>query len=58
MKNIGLPELFPNSKNNIKGWLDNWFGTEGQFVQVAPQEIEVLSYKIGASSNDLDSMEF
>lgn len=58
MKNIGLPELFPGAKNNIRGWIDNWFGSENQFVQVAPQESEIISYKISASTNDLDNLEF
>lgn len=54
-KNIGLP--YENvGKNPIAGWTQHWMSSEG--VQVAPQEHEITSYKIGASKNDLDDMDF
>jgi hypothetical protein len=31
---------------------------QSESVQVAPQEHEITSYKIGASKNDIDSMDF
>jgi ribonucleoside-diphosphate reductase beta chain len=53
-KSIGLP--YDNvGKNPIGGWTGHWMSSEG--VQVAPQEHEITSYKIGASKNDLDDMD-
>jgi ribonucleotide reductase beta subunit family protein with ferritin-like domain len=49
-KNLGLP--YENvGKNPIAGWTHHWMNSES--VQVAPQEHEITSYKIGASKNDL-----
>ena len=54
-KMIGLP--YENvGKNPIAGWTQAWMQSES--VQVAPQEHEITSYKIGASKNDLDDMDF
>ena len=54
-KTIGLP--YDNvGKNPIAGWTQAWMQSES--VQVAPQEHEITSYKIGASKNDLDDMDF
>jgi ribonucleotide reductase beta subunit family protein with ferritin-like domain len=54
-KTIGLP--YENvGKNPIAGWTQHWMSSES--VQVAPQEHEITSYKIGASKNDLDDMDF
>jgi ribonucleoside-diphosphate reductase beta chain len=53
-KSIGLP--YENvGKNPIAGWTAAWMSSES--VQVAPQEHEITSYKIGASTNDLDDMD-
>lgn len=53
-KAIGLP--YDNvGKNPIGGWTDAWMSSES--VQVAPQEHEITSYKIGASTNDLEDMD-
>lgn len=53
-KSIGLP--YDNvGKNPIAGWTQAWMQSES--VQVAPQEHEITSYKIGASKNDLDDMD-
>ncbi len=53
-KAIGLP--YENvGKNPIAGWTEPWMSSES--VQVAPQEHEITSYKIGASKNDLDDMD-
>lgn len=54
-KNIGLP-YDKGCKNPISGWTDPWMNSES--VQVAPQEHEITSYKIGASKNDIDDMDF
>ena len=54
-KAIGLP--YDNvGKNPIGGWTGPWMSSES--VQVAPQEHEITSYKIGASKNDLEDMDF
>jgi ribonucleoside-diphosphate reductase beta chain len=54
-KAIGLP--YDNvGKNPIAGWTSHWMSSDS--VQVAPQEHEITSYKIGASKNDLDDMDF
>ena len=54
-KTIGLP--YENvGKNPIAGWTEHWMSSES--VQVAPQEHEITSYKIGASKNDLEDMDF
>ena len=54
-KAIGLP--YENAgKNPIAGWTGPWMSSES--VQVAPQEHEITSYKIGASKNDLDDVDF
>ena len=54
-KSIGLP--YENvGKNPIAGWTQHWMSSES--VQVAPQEHEITSYKIGASKNDLEDMDF
>lgn len=54
-KNIGLPHD-KGCKNPIAGWTDHWMKSEA--VQVAPQEHEITSYKIGASTNDIDEADF
>jgi ribonucleoside-diphosphate reductase beta chain len=53
-KNIGLP-YEKGKKNPIAGWTDPWMNSEA--VQVAPQEHEITSYKIGASKNDLEEID-
>jgi len=53
-KTIGLP--YENvGRNPIAGWTEPWLNSEA--VQVAPQEHEITSYKIGASKNDLEDMD-
>jgi len=52
LNNLGLPKQF-NTKNPI-----SWLGMDSKKRQVAPQEQEVTSYKIGASVNDVDDMDF
>ena len=56
MAALGYPKLFNATKNPIKGWVDAFMDSES--VQVAPQESEITSYKIGASKNDLDDIDF
>ncbi len=54
MQVLGLPKQF-NVKNNLGTWLDAWMSSEK--VQVAPQESEITSYKIGASKNDVSDVD-
>ena len=54
-KSIGLP-YEKIGKNPVAGWTDPWMKSES--VQVAPQEHEITSYKIGASKNDLEDTDF
>ena len=54
-KAIGLP-YDTGYKNPIAGWTDPWMRSEA--VQVAPQEHEITSYKIGATTNDLGETDF
>jgi len=54
-KAIGLP-YETGFRNPIAGWTEPWMNSEA--VQVAPQEHEITSYKIGASNNDVEDMSF
>lgn len=54
MEMIGLPKQFNIKRSPIRGWIEPWMNSES--VQVAPQESEITSYKIGASLNDLNEM--
>lgn len=53
MRELGLPEQF-GTKNPIGGWIEPWM--DSSKIQLAPQEIEITNYKIGASSNDISNM--
>jgi ribonucleoside-diphosphate reductase beta chain len=53
---LGFDKIYNAKKNPIKGWSDAFMNSEA--VQVAPQESEITSYKIGASKNDLDDLSF
>lgn len=52
LSGVGLPMQF-GTKNPI-----NWLNTDSTKKQPAPQEQEITSYKIGASINDTDDMDF
>ena len=56
MKAIGLPVQYNVKQSPIKGWILPWMASKS--VQVAPQESEISSYKISASRNDLEDMDF
>ncbi|MGL1902434.1 MAG: ribonucleotide-diphosphate reductase subunit beta [Fibrobacterales bacterium] len=55
MKAIGLEGLFPTESNPIN-WIKNW--TESKNVQVAPQETEIESYKVGSFTHDIHNVNF
>lgn len=52
---IGLTPFFEKTENPI-GWIKAF--TDSKDVQVAPQETEIESYKIGAIKNDIETMDF
>jgi ribonucleoside-diphosphate reductase beta chain len=52
---IGLGEIFEKADNPIN-WIKNW--TESKDVQVAPQETEIESYKVGSFKHDVESVGF
>jgi ribonucleoside-diphosphate reductase beta chain len=53
MRGIGLPPIFDDCPNPIN-WITNW--TESKKVQIAPQESEIESYKIGSFKQNIDSV--
>ncbi len=55
MKAIGLKPLFGKVENPIN-WINNW--TNSKDVQVAPQETEIESYKVGSIKHDTSNMDF
>ena len=50
MRGIGATPIFPDTPNPIN-WIQNW--TESKKVQIAPQESEIESYKIGSFEQDI-----
>jgi len=53
MKALGLKPVFKETTNPIN-WIQSW--TESKKVQVAPQESEIESYKIGSFDQNLDDI--
>ena len=49
---LGYSKLFDIKSNPIGGWLDSFM--DSSKVQVAPQETEISSYKIGARDTTID----
>ena len=54
LKTLGMPQIYPNAKNHMQGWLTAWTGN----TQAAPQEKQITEYKIGASKSDIKGMDF
>jgi ribonucleoside-diphosphate reductase beta chain len=54
MRGIGLPGIFDDTPNPIN-WISNW--TESKRVQIAPQESEIESYKIGSFKQNVEGMD-
>jgi ribonucleoside-diphosphate reductase beta chain len=52
-KAIGVKQPFDEVTNPIN-WISNW--TESKHVQIAPQESELESYKIGSFDQDMDKL--
>ena len=55
MQNVGLGTPYP-TKNNPLPWTAKWIA--GSEVQVAPQEVELSSYIIGGTKQDVDDSTF
>ena len=53
---IGLPQLFPESRQNPIPWINTWLASDT--VQVAPQEVEISSYLVGQIDSAVSKEEF
>jgi ribonucleoside-diphosphate reductase beta chain len=56
LRSLGYKKIFNQKDNPISGWLDSYM--DSSKVQVAPQETEISSYKIGARNTDINESEF
>lgn len=56
LRSLGLKKLYNQKENPIGGWLDSYM--DSSKVQVAPQETEISSYKIGARNTEFKKEEF
>lgn len=56
LQSLGYSKLFDRKVNPISGWLDGFM--DSSKTQVAPQESEIISYKIGARNTEIDQKEF
>ena len=55
MEKVGLPKIYNQSQNPLP-WTQKWIS--GADVQVAPQEVELSSYTIGAVKQDVNEDTF
>jgi len=56
LRSLGYKRMFNQKDNPIAGWLDSYM--DSSKVQVAPQETEISSYKIGARNTDILEEDF
>lgn len=56
LTSMGYKKIFDQPTNPIKGWLDAFVDSKN--IQVAPQEVEISSYKIGARDSSINEEEF
>lgn len=56
LQSLGYKKIFDAKNNPISGWLDGFM--DSSKTQVAPQETEIISYKIGARNTDLRKEDF
>jgi len=56
LTSLGYEKIYDIKSNPISGWLDSYM--DSSKVQVAPQETEISSYKIGARDTELKDKEF
>ena len=52
LRSLGYNKIFDQTTNPIGGWLNSY--TDSSKVQVAPQETEISSYKIGARDTEIN----
>lgn len=57
MKALGFEPIYEDApKHSPLPWTENWLSNKS--VQVAPQETEISSYLVGATTNDIDDQTF
>lgn len=56
LQSLGYSKIFDRKSNPISGWLDGFM--DSSKTQVAPQESEIISYKIGARNTEIKEGEF
>lgn len=56
LRSLGYKKIFNQKDNPIAGWLDSYL--DSSKVQVAPQETEISTYKIGARKTDISDDDF
>jgi ribonucleotide reductase beta subunit family protein with ferritin-like domain len=56
LRSLGYDKIFDQPTNPIGGWLNSF--SDSSKVQVAPQETEISSYKIGARDTEINEAEF
>ena len=54
-RSIGIGNIFEETTNPIQ-WIKNW--TESKHVQVAPQETQIETYKVGSFKQDTSETDF
>ena len=56
LRSLGYKKIFNQKDNPIAGWLDSYL--DSSKVQVAPQETEISTYKVGARKTDISDDDF
>lgn len=56
LRSLGYKKIFNQKENPISGWLDSYL--DSSKVQVAPQETEIGTYKIGARDTSVSDKDF
>jgi len=56
LASLGYKKMFETKKNPLGTWYDQYLNSDK--VQVAPQETEISSYKIGARDTQVDMSQF
>jgi ribonucleoside-diphosphate reductase beta chain len=56
LRSLGYKKIFNQKDNPIGGWHDSYL--DSSKVQVAPQETEISSYKVGARKTDIEDEDF
>lgn len=56
LRSLGLKKIFNEKSNPIAGWMDSYL--DSSKIQVAPQETEITSYKIGSRDTSIKEEDF